>query len=77
MLNPKDITMKTNVASEANQDDRDCLSDSHRDFMLRYVEYELEKQEQAAKTFFRERSKRLAANAECMLKATKRAVRGS
>ena len=31
-------------------DDRDCLSDSHRDYMVRYVEYELAKQEQASST---------------------------
>jgi hypothetical protein len=45
-------------------DDRDCLSDSHRDYMVRYVEYELAKQEQASKTFLRERFKPSATQAE-------------
>jgi hypothetical protein len=64
VLNPKTIITKSNVASEVNQDDRDCLSDSHRDFMLRYVEYELEKQEQASKSFLRERFKPSVSQAE-------------
>jgi hypothetical protein len=55
---PKTITMRMPIASEVKQeDDRDCLSDSHRDYMQRYVEYELEKQKQASKTFLRERFK--------------------
>jgi hypothetical protein len=44
-------------------DERDCLSDSHRDYMQRYVEYELEKQEQASKSFLRERFKRSTSQA--------------
>jgi hypothetical protein len=46
IMKSETITTKTNVASEVNQDGRDCLSDSHRSFMQRYVQYELEKQEQ-------------------------------
>jgi hypothetical protein len=32
-------------------DDRDCLSDSHRDYLIRYIEYELRRQEKVSKTF--------------------------
>lgn len=32
-------------------DDRDCLCDSHRDFMIRYIEFELERQEQVSERF--------------------------
>jgi hypothetical protein len=43
-----------------DQDKRDLLSDSHRDFLRRYIEFELKKQEQVSKTFLRERFKRQA-----------------
>lgn len=36
------------------RDDRDCLSDSHRDYLLRYIQYELERQEQTSDRFLRE-----------------------
>jgi hypothetical protein len=53
--------MKTKVIGEAIQDDdRDCLSDSHRSFMQRYVEYELRRQEKVSKNFLQERFKQHA-----------------
>jgi hypothetical protein len=64
IMKSETITTKTNVASEVNQDGRDCLSDSHRSFMQRYVQYELEKQEQASKSFLRERFKASVSQAE-------------
>jgi hypothetical protein len=52
----KHENMKNKVFSEVDQDDeRDCLSDSHRNFMQRYVEYELRRQEKMSKTFLQER----------------------
>jgi hypothetical protein len=59
------ITVQTTVTGEVNEaDERDCLSDSHRDYMQRYVEHELAKQEQASKTFLRERFKPSVSPAE-------------
>jgi hypothetical protein len=55
--------MQTTVTGEVNEaDERDCLSDSHRDYMQRYVEHELAKQE--SKTFLRERFKPSVSQAE-------------
>ena len=64
MCDQKHGDMKNRIASEVNQDDRDCLSDSHRDYMQRYVEYELAKQEQASRSFLRERFKSSVSQAE-------------
>jgi hypothetical protein len=65
IMKSKFITTKTKGASEVNQEDeRDCLSDSHRDYMQRYVEYELAKQEQASRSFLRERFKSSVSQAE-------------
>jgi hypothetical protein len=36
-------------------DSRDTLSDGHRDFMIRYIEYELQRQERVSKQFLRGR----------------------
>jgi len=38
------------------RDERDVLSDSHRDYMLRYIQFELERQEKVSDRFLRERS---------------------
>ena len=57
--------MQTTVTGEVNEaDERDCLSDSHRDYMQRNVEYELAKQEQASRNFLRERFKSSVSQAE-------------
>jgi hypothetical protein len=45
-------------------DERDLLSDSHRDYMVRYVEHELQRQEKVSKTFLQERFKPAACQAE-------------
>ena len=37
-------------------DSRDCLSDAHRDYMLRYIQYELERQERVSEQFLEEKS---------------------
>ena len=59
------ITVQTTVTGEVNEaDERDCLSDSHRDYMQRNVEYELAKQEQASRSFLRERFKSSVSQAE-------------
>jgi hypothetical protein len=50
--------MKNRITGEVNQEDeRDCLSDSHRDYLIRYIEYELQRQEKVSKTFLQERLK--------------------
>jgi hypothetical protein len=55
-VNPKSITMKMPVASEVKQEDeRDCLSDSHRSFMIRYVEFEILKQQRISERFLRDK----------------------
>lgn len=33
---------------ERDTDDRDCLSDADREYMLRYIQYELERQERVS-----------------------------
>jgi hypothetical protein len=40
---------------EVEVDDRDTLSECHRDYMVRYVEFELERQEQVSERVLRER----------------------
>jgi hypothetical protein len=37
-------------------DDRDCLCDSHRSYMERYIQAELARQEKVSERFLRERS---------------------
>jgi hypothetical protein len=45
---------------ESNQeDDGSCLSDAHRDFIVRYMEWELKRQAQVSERYLR--SKRSAA----------------
>jgi hypothetical protein len=39
-------------------DERDCLSDAHRDYMLGYIQYELERQERVSDRFLKEKSQR-------------------
>ena len=50
--------MINQLCSEVNdqEDDRECLSDSHRDFLQRYIQFELERQEKVSERFLRERS---------------------
>ena len=43
------------------KDDRDCLSDSHRDFLMRYIQAEHDRQEKVSEAFLRERFKGSAA----------------
>jgi hypothetical protein len=64
MCDQKHGDKKNRIASEVKQDDRDCLSDSHRDYMQRNVEYELAKQEQASRNFLRARFKSSVSQAE-------------
>jgi hypothetical protein len=61
---PKSKSQKmTYQASEAilQEDERDCLSDSHRDYMIRYCEFEILRQQRVSERFLQERFKRLAA----------------
>lgn len=48
----------------SNEDDRDILSDSHRSYMIRYIEWENLRQEQVSERFLRERSKPAASDSE-------------
>ena len=47
------------VANDQEGDDRNCLSEVHRDFIVRYMDWELKRQEQVSNQFLR--SKRAAA----------------
>jgi hypothetical protein len=59
-------------------DERDVLSACHRDYMVRYVEFELERQERVSKSFLQERFKRLPCQAEkSMLEASEARLRAS
>jgi hypothetical protein len=46
--------------NKTERDDRDCLSDAHREFLSRYMEQELRRAEQVAKRLLRERSAAVA-----------------
>jgi hypothetical protein len=45
-------------------DDRDCLSESHREFLTRYIEFELWRQERVSERFLREGSRPTASASE-------------
>jgi hypothetical protein len=40
-------------------DDRDTLSESHKDYMIRFVQYELQRQERVSQRFLKERASRM------------------
>jgi hypothetical protein len=44
-------------------DDRDTLSESHKDYMIRFVQYELQRQERVSQRFLKERADALEAEA--------------
>ena len=44
------------IMETTETDDRDCLCDSHRNFMERYIQTELDRQEKISERFLRERS---------------------
>lgn len=41
---------------ETDSDDRDTLCEAHKDYMQRYVAFELEKQEKASDKFLKEQT---------------------
>jgi hypothetical protein len=46
------------------EDNRETLSESHRDYMARYIQAELDRQEKASEWFLRERSKPTASDSK-------------
>jgi hypothetical protein len=63
-MKSKVITTKIKVSSEVNEDGRDCLSESHRDYIIRFVEFEDLRQQRVSDKFLRERFKPSASQAE-------------
>jgi hypothetical protein len=51
-------------AQTIDTDDRDCLSEFHRGFLTRYIEFELRRQERVSERFLRERSRPTASDSE-------------
>jgi hypothetical protein len=57
-------TDQCDQSHSSNEDDRDILSDSHRSYMIRYIEWENLRQERVSERFLRERSRPTASDSE-------------